>query len=174
LEKLQTDIKNYCKSNNDDTKIDLRGKIVEPSVILPYHDMLLPHWNKLFKALNGRTSIKAISLMGISLPTVVLDIMFSALKSINLEEFATVSVGLGRDGFLKLSSFIRENTSLKNLTIGGDLIDDLSVATSISCAIENHPTLELLILAACGLNNAGILGNILEGCKRLKDWTTCQ
>jgi len=168
MEKLQTDIKNYCEINNDDTKIDLRGKIEEPGVILPYHDMLLPHWQKLFKALNGRTSsIKAMSLMGISLPTTVLDIMFSASKSINLEEFATVSVGLGRDGFLKLSSFIRENTSLKNLTIGGDLIDDLSVASSISYAIENHPTLELLILAACGLNNAGILGNILEGCKRL-------
>jgi len=47
------------------------------------------------------------------------------------------------------------------------LIDDLSVASSLSDAIRDNPNLELLVLAACGLNNVAILGNILEGCKRL-------
>ena len=168
MEKLQNDIKKFCEDNNDDTKIDLRGRM-EPGTVLPHHDMMIPHWQKLFRALNGRTLIiKQFSIIGISLPVQVLDIMLPVLQSVNLEKFGSASVGLGRDGFLKLTSFLRGNTSIKQLILGGDdLIDDMSVASSLSDAMRNHPNLELLILVACGLNNAGILGKILEGCKRL-------
>jgi len=48
MERLQNDIKKYCEDNDDNTEIDLRGRM-EPGAVLPHHDMMLPHWKKLFK-----------------------------------------------------------------------------------------------------------------------------
>merc|ERR1719183_357110 len=124
---------------------------------------MIPHWQKLFKAVHGRTSINEFTLIGISLPISVLDIMFPALQSINLEQFGTASVGLGRDEFVKLSSFIKDNTSIKTLCIGGDTIND-TAADSLSDAVKGHPTLQALVLVKSGLNDANILGKVLEGC----------
>ena len=47
-----------------------------------------------------------------------------------------------------------------------DNLDDVSVATSLSDAVKNHPTLDTLVFVQCGLNNADILEIILEGCTR--------
>ena len=76
MEKLQTDIKKYCDGelSSDDT-IDLRGR--EDFSALSHHDMMLPHWKKLFKTLNNHTSeyIK-LSISGIHLPVSVCLILF--------------------------------------------------------------------------------------------------
>ena len=47
------------------------------------------------------------------------------------------------------------------------MIDNISVATSLSDALSNHPKIEKLMLTMCGLDNSVILGIILEGCKGL-------
>ena len=101
----------------------------------------------------------------------VLDIMFSVLQSVDLKTLTFYDVELGNDGFLKLSSFLRENTSVKKLCIGGDLIDDTSVASSLSDAIKNHPNLEILVLVKCFPfeHATDILEKILEGCSRLRE-----
>ena len=165
MEKLQNDMKKYCDvSENNDVILKGRG-----GDGLPYHDLMLPHWKKLFKALHGRTSINEFTLIGVSLPSVVLDIMFPALQSINLEEFGISSVGLGTDEFVKLSSFIKDSTSIKTLCIGGDTINDMSVASSLSDAVKGHPTFQTLVLVKSGLNNAHILGKVLEGCSGLNE-----
>ena len=46
MEKLQNDMKKYCdvSENNDVILKGRRG--------LPYHDLMLPHWKKLFKVLH--------------------------------------------------------------------------------------------------------------------------
>ena len=54
MEKLQNDIKAICDGDSDKNEIGLSGS--EPGTIIPHHDMMIPHWQKLFKALNGRTS----------------------------------------------------------------------------------------------------------------------
>jgi len=164
MEKLQTDLKKYC-DGSEGNEIKLTGRGGDG---LPYHDMMLPHWKKFFKALHGRTSISEFTLIGVSLPSVVLDIMFPALRSINLEEFGIASVGVGEDGFLKLTSFIKDNSSIKTLCIGGDTIND-TAADSLSHAVKGHPTLEALVLVKSGLNDANILGKVLEGCSGLNE-----
>ena len=63
MEKLQNDMKKYY-DGSDETEIGLSGS--EPGTIIPHHDMMIPHWQKLFKALNGRTSTN-LYFTGISL-----------------------------------------------------------------------------------------------------------
>ena len=56
------------------------------------------------------------------------------------------------------------------LTIADDVIDDMSVATSFSDAVKDHPTLEMLLLADCNLpNHIDILEKILDGCGSLEE-----
>ena len=87
-------------------------------------------FQKLFKTLHGLTNVDTIKIFGISLPVSVLDIMFK--QSSNIEYFGLLNVGLGNEGLLRLSSFVREKSSVKSLCIGGDLIDDMSIASSLS------------------------------------------
>ena len=77
MEKLQNDMKRYCDGGSEDTKIDLRGqRVILSETILPYNDMMLPHWKKLANGLFGRTNFNIIYIFGISLPRSILDIMF--------------------------------------------------------------------------------------------------
>jgi len=164
MEKLQNDMKKYIDGSDED--IELKG---DPGGTLPYHDMLLPHWQKLAKALHGRTNTKVLNIFCISLPTPVLDIMLPAIQSMNLSKLSLNCTCLGTGGFMKFSSFLGYNTSLKRIVLSeyDDRIDDLSVATSLSNAIKSHPILERVSFVGCGLNNADTLRIILEGCKRL-------
>jgi len=168
MEKLQNDIKKYCDDGSEVTKIDLKGI---PGIILPYHEMLLPHWQRLANRLRGRTKMEDVQMqiMGISLPISVLDIILPAFQSMNLTKLTLGDVALGRDGFQRLSSFIRENTSLDRFCFGGDMIDDMSVASGLSDAVKCHPNIALLAFTKCGLcNNPRILEKILEGCTGLR------
>ena len=162
MEKLQNDMKKYCDGNSD-TQIDLIGKRLR--FIVPHHDMLIPHWQKLAIGLIGRKLVK-VSIQGITLPTPVLDIMFPALHLVSLKKLFLIKARLGNEGLLRLTSFIKDNTSLKTLYIGGDSIDT-SVANSLSDAVTDHPSLNVLFLVKCGLNNAEILRRLLEACTRL-------
>ena len=71
------------------------------------------------------------------------------------------------DEYECLSSFLKINSSLERLIIGWGTIDNISIASSFSCALSNHPTLRELLLTVCGLDNSVILGIMLEGCKGL-------
>jgi len=75
--------------------------------------------------------------------------------------------GLGSEGFIQLSHFLNGNTRLQKLAILQNVIDDLSVASSLSNAFKNHATLKKLVLCNCGLNNISILGELLKGCIRM-------
>jgi len=163
MEKLQNDMKKYCDGGGE-TTIRIEGSSAD--VRLRHHDMLLPHWQRLFKALHGRTStnVNSIRIYKSTLSKPVLDIMFPSLQSMNLTEICLFNVGLGNEGFQCLTSFTGKNTTLKKLVIGMDNLDDVTVATSLSDALKNHPTLDMLLCAACGLNNVTILEKILEGC----------
>ena len=82
-----------------------------------------------------------------------------------------ISTNIGSDIFHHLSTFLQVNTTLTKLDIGGgDGIPDVSVASSLSDAIHNHPTLEELEFVCCDLlsGNTNILRRILEGCTKLK------
>ena len=169
MEQLQNDIKKYCDggdANNDE--IYLKGRH-EIGLTLSHHDIMLPHWKKLAKALEKRTNMTEVVISGISLPLPVLDIIFPALQSTNLENLVLSAASLHSDGsagYQRLTSFLRENTSLKEIFLW-DVIDNMSVATSLSGAIKNHPTLEKLMLLGGGLNEIPALETILNGCTEL-------
>lgn len=160
MEKLQNDMKKYTDSCSDHTGILLKAS----GVSLPHHDMMLPHWKKLFKALHGRTSVEEIIFCNICLPPPVLDIIFPALQTINFNGLILGKVALGRDGHQRLSSFLKDNRGLKSLVLGNDVID-VSIANSLSNAVKDHPTLNVFGLVHYGLNNIPILKKLLE-CKR--------
>jgi len=154
-------MKKYCE-DNDNNEVELLGRDIglEP---LPHHDVLLPHWKKFAIGLKRRTSVEEVQIMGISLTVSVLDIMFPALQS--LESLTLYNTGLGYEGLQCLSAFLKENTSLSQLFVAADTIDDLSVASSLSDTVKDHPCLKVVGFVQCGLNNATILEVILEGCK---------
>jgi len=161
MENLQNDMKKYC--DESDNEIKLKGN---NHGALPHHDMLLPHWKRFTNELRGRDSVTRVRIRGVSLPHPVLDTMFPALQSMNsLINLTLTRNGLGSEGFIQLSHFLNGNTRLQKLAIVNNVIDDLSVASSLSNAFKNHATLKKLVLSKCGLNNVPILEEILEGCK---------
>ena len=99
----------------------------------------------------------------------MLETIFPA--AVQLKELALNCINLGRSAFLLLSSFLKESTNLRYLTIGGDAINDLDVAGALSDAIGARPSLETLALVSCGLDNIRVLRRILDGCRRLTQIT---
>ena len=142
--------------------------------VVPHHDIIIPRWKELAKSLIRGTlieqvHIKRFSIVGVSLPVSVLDIIFPAIQSMKLDELSLVDVGLSNAGMLRLSSFLRENRTIWNLIIGVNGVDDLSVASSLSDAISNHPKLLSLSAGRCGSNiMSGIVPKILNGCGKLE------
>jgi len=166
MENLQNDMKKYTDVS-EDNDVTIQGK-PNGGDRLPHHDMLLPHWKKLFKALHGQTSINSLSLIGITLPTPVLDIMFPTIQTMNLNDMLLYNVGLGSEGYQYIASFLNHNSSLQYLAIVDSMLDDLSIASTFSDALKNHTTLDRLILNKCGLNDIPILGEVLKGCRGYK------
>ena len=163
MENLQQDMKKYC-DRVDETTIGLDGGGRE---VLPHHDMLLPHWQKFAKGLKGRTKVEEVKIYGVSLPVSVVDIIFPTIQLMNLETLSIYKTGFGDEEYFRLSSFLKQNTTLVKLFLG-DMIDDISVASELSDAIKNHPNIGLLAFNKCGLsNNPGILETVLEGCTRV-------
>ena len=84
-----------------------------------------------------------------------------------MEALSLVSIGLRNDGYMKLSSFVKDSRSLKYLIIGGERIRHLSIVNALSDAVMDHPSLDNIALFKCGLSNdADILETILAGCHR--------
>jgi len=182
MEEIQKDMKKYCDGDDEvimiesdlsvldygKTTIELLGGCPGREVT-PHHDMMLPHWKKFAKALIGRVSVEILTIVGISLPVSVLDIIFPTLQTMNLSDLRLVDVGLSNEGMLRLSSFLRPNKTIWNLILGVKGVDDLSVATSFSDAIINHPKLLGLSMGGCGSNIAsGVIPKILHGCSKLE------
>ena len=169
MECLQNDMQDL--HGDDERSVSLKPRGAEGdelSGIMPHHDLLLPHWKKFANALRGRPNVESMTIARVALPPPVLDVILPALLVLSLKEFDLIGTELGASGFLLLSSFIKENTNLCHLTIGGDAFNDLDVAGAFSDAIKGHPSLQTIVLVSCGLDNVNILGRILDGCKRLR------
>ena len=162
---LQTDMKEYgdWKFRYSNKSINLVGS--SDDNMLPHHDLMIPHWNKLFKAIDGRTSVDYFYIGDLCMPGSVLDIMFPALQSLNLNTLYLSQVGLESDGYKLLASFLKENSTLKMLLLSENEFDDVSAASSFSDAVKINPSLEILSFSSCSLCNK-VLREILEGCKR--------
>ena len=173
---LQLDMKKYCEDNGDETNIRL---IPKDNNMLPiqgkkilHDDMLIPHWQRLAKSLNGRTSVENIYIKSFHLPVSVLDIILPTFQSMdNLTELSLLKVGLENDGLQRLSTFLNGNTCLRKVHFSGGIINynDLSVVSSFSEALKNHPTLESISL--CMKFNNINLQKVLEGCIRVRELT---
>lgn len=169
MERLQNDMKKYCDGDmgNDNTVIKLIPKDSQGddySSTLPHHDLMIPHWKRLTKAFHHVTTVE---IWNICLPRPVLETIlpqFHHLKSLLL-----LDANLMNDELECVSSFLKENSSLERLIIQGNIIDEISAASSFSDSVSNHPKIEKLMLTMCGLDNSVVLDIILEGCKGLSN-----
>ena len=75
------------------------------NAMLPHDDMMIPHWQKLANGVSGRHKVEDMQFYRISLPISVLDIMFPSFHLI--KKLRLYTTGLGNDGIMKLSSFIK-------------------------------------------------------------------
>ena len=152
------------RDNNGDDLIDIS-----------HHEWMLPHWIKFAKGFgDGLINVQNILIGRVSMPLPVLDILLPAFQTAALTQLNLFQIDLGNDGYLRLSTFLRENSSLKCLIFGMEEIHDVTVASSFSGAIMNHPNLEILLFIECGIgNNISILPRILEGCNRLRIIAIC-
>ena len=170
---LQLDMKKYSEDNGDETNIKLipKGNNMLPLLRkkILHDDMLIPHWQRFAKSLNGRTSVHQIHIKHFELPISVLDIILPTFQSMdNLTEISLFKAGLGNDELQRLSTFLKGNTLLRKVQFGGwGVVDDLSVVSSFSDAVKNHPTLESIALSL-RLNNIH-LQKVLEGCIRVRE-----
>ena len=69
-EKLQNDMKKYC-DNNGDADIDLSVRRNEFG-LLPHHDLMIPHWQKLLKSLKGGKVLRLHALKKLLMKKVIL------------------------------------------------------------------------------------------------------
>ena len=161
MEKLQNDMKKCC-DGSDDT-IELKG--CEPA--LPHHDMMLPHWKRFADEVSGHSNVDSIFIFDIGMPVSVLDMILPKLQMMNLKTLQLLGVNMGNKGLLRLAAFLGDHSSLSDFALGWDTIDE-SVATPLSDAVKNHPTLDQIGFAKCGLDNVAVLKIILEGCKTMK------
>jgi len=174
---LQLDLKKYYDNDDDDDDTieliarDSEGAIHRRDYKLHHNDMMLPHWQRFGSSLIGRSTVKDVRLCGFTLPASVLDIILPTFQTMdNLTHLSLYFASLGNEGFLRLSSFLQNNTSLRFLFLGCDKIDDISVVTSFSDAMKNHPNLESISFGRMEFSNI-ILGKFIEGCCRMKKVT---
>ena len=168
MEKLQNDIKKYC-DEGDTNNVEI--ELTSGGIKLPHHDVMLPHWKRFAIGMSGRNTVKDVRFCGVEIPVSVLDtLILPTFQSMNnLSSLMLYVLNLGNEGFLRLSSFLKKNTRIKQLEFFGDTLDDVSVATSFSDAVKNHPALEHFGFARIlGLKNNIILGKVLEGCSRVR------
>lgn len=161
LEKLQTDKKNILLGDD----VFPAGETFSGVIILiprnneaqliwksggpvGHHELMLPHWENFATALVWRKEVKFLT-AAFHLPPPVLVVILPSMQ--NMKQIYFMNSGLGSAGFCCLSSFLRQNSTLLLLSIVTEEID-ADMAGLFSEALNNHPTLEHLGLANCGLD----------------------
>ncbi|KAL9186893.1 hypothetical protein ACHAXT_010613 [Thalassiosira profunda] len=129
LEFLQLDIQALCEGGEgDDARvINLRGRVsddADESISTysrflggptPHSDLMIPHWERLAKTL-ALGDVENFVVASINLPRPVLDTILPALSmSHNLSNLELMHTDMGSAGVLRLSSFLRNNTSLTSV-----------------------------------------------------------
>ena len=112
MERLQNDMKRCCDGDSDSLILSSRnneGYIGPP----PHHDMIIPHWRKLAKALNGRSSIEEILINSIPLPVSVLDIVLPTFQTTTLSLYQT---GLGMSVAGSFSNALKNHPTMNRLS----------------------------------------------------------
>ena len=137
MNQIQQDMKYYRDIYEDTIVLDAEF----PNSEYQHNDWMIPHWKELFKALRLRGHshyVETFYIKHIHLPVSVLDMMFPALKSMNLEKLGLKGTDLGSDGLQRLISFLEQDSSLYDLyiDINGDNFDDMSVASNFSDALK--------------------------------------
>jgi len=174
MRELQRCMKKYCDTDNECNVIKLEvGTNNSGSNRYSHHEWMLPHWKELFKALRGRTSVTNVIIRRIHLSVSVLNIILPSLKTLpKLTRLTLDDTKLGDDGLQRLVSFLNHNSTLEDLKIHyhrWERINDLSIATSLSDAVRNHPTLKRFVLDyPTVFNGTDILHIILNGCVGLE------
>ena len=82
--------------------------MTDTRVVLPFHKLMLPHWENFASALDKRHNLEVIAFGGFQLPLSVLETVLPSMQpEICLKRHEPVGTWLGPSGFMYLSSFLQ-------------------------------------------------------------------
>lgn len=115
--------------------------------MLPNHEMMLPHWKKFAKWLNGRgTKTDLLEISRIALPLPVLNVMLPAFRGINMTALFLRGNELGSEGAAIMADFISSNPpKLQFLYLSNNIFSDDDTVLFAS-ALRRNTNLHMLSL----------------------------
>ena len=139
--------------------------------MLQHNELLIPHWNKIAKGAQEIESLESFSIEQIQIHNDVLNmILVPVLQKKHLLSLKCCYNGLGHTELLSLLTFVENSTTLTDLHLDGNQINEFNAVRQFVLTVQRHPTLRKVSLRNCGLgNNTNIFSLILSGCRELRE-----
>ncbi len=137
------------------------------SGVVMQHDLsFMPQWFNYTLALKDCRILRLFeefSICKIHLHSSVSSLMFSALQGKHLKKLTLSETNLCSAGFASLTEYLGSNTTLQQLTLDKNIIDESVNTEQLGKALRKHPQLESLSLSECSIgNNVSALSDILH------------
>mmetsp|Transcript_22391 Transcript_22391/g.32012 ORF Transcript_22391/g.32012 Transcript_22391/m.32012 type:complete len:469 (-) Transcript_22391:2092-3498(-) len=139
---------------------------LKSGVVMPYNRSFMPLWLNYTDALRDCRVLRLFeefSIYKIHLHRSVSSLMFSALQGKHIKKLTLSETNLCGAGFASLAEYLGSNTTLQQLTLDKNRIDELVDTEQFGKALRKHPQLEYLSLSECSIgNNVSALSDILH------------
>lgn len=139
---------------------------LKSGVEMPFNRSFMPLWLNYTDALRDCRILRLFeefSICKIHLHRSVSSLLFSALQGKQLKKLTLSDTNLCSAGFASLAEYLGSNTTLQQLTLDKNRIDESVDTEQFGKALRKHPQLEYLSLSECNIgNNVSALSDILH------------
>ncbi|KAL7499371.1 hypothetical protein ACHAWT_007386 [Skeletonema menzelii] len=145
---------------------------LKSGVVMPHNRTFMPQWFNYTDALKDCRILRLFeefSIYSIHLHKNVSSLIFSALQGKHLKKLTLSETNLCSAGFASLTEYLGSNTTLQQLTLDKNKIDESVDTEQFGRALMKHTQLDNLSLRECSMgNNVSAISNILHsGIKHL-------
>ncbi len=139
---------------------------LKSGVVIPYNQSFVPLWIHYTDGLRDCRILRLFeefSIYKIHLHRSISSLMFSALQGKHLKKLTLSETNLCSVGFASLAEYLGSNTTLQQLTLDKNRIDESVDTEQFGKVLRKHPQLEYLSLSECKIgNNISALSDILH------------
>ncbi|KAL7540041.1 hypothetical protein ACHAXR_009821 [Thalassiosira sp. AJA248-18] len=138
---------------------------------LQYDVLLSKLWKYLAIALIHREdcSIDSFRVIDVQLVPSVMAQLAKALKAKKLKTLGLNNNNFSSEGIIFVAGIIKENATLKRVSLNTNFVDDLGSAIQLADALSKHPYLESLSLRYCSFGeDLATLSAIIPACNNVK------